>query len=233
MFSSPVMKNSRGFTLIEMIVSLAVFAVVVTITGGALLTLIATNQRFHYEQSIMTNLSFALDSMTRELRMGYNYVCVVAGSPSAVPFGTSVHEESDGGVSGVMQQDCLNGRKLVAGGAFQRMQGISFFEGGNSLTGAGANRILYYYDRDFYGTNRGALFRRVGNNDPERLTSDEVFITFFNMYVSGTDQLLASGSDVVQPSITLVIEAQAVSDTSATPKLYLVETTITQRSLDL
>src|SRR6056297_849303 len=68
-------QTTAGFTLIEMIVSLALFSVVVTISVGALLVLIASNRQLQDEQAVLTNLSFALDSMTREIRTGSAYVC--------------------------------------------------------------------------------------------------------------------------------------------------------------
>jgi prepilin-type N-terminal cleavage/methylation domain-containing protein len=67
--------KQAGFTLIEMIVSLGVFSVVVTTAVGAILVLVNTNLQLQSEQSVMTNLSFALDTMTREMRTGFKYFC--------------------------------------------------------------------------------------------------------------------------------------------------------------
>ncbi len=68
--------TQRGFTLIEMIVSLGIFSIVSTMTVGSLLVLISGNQQLQGEQNAMTNLAFAIDSMTREMRTGSSYVCV-------------------------------------------------------------------------------------------------------------------------------------------------------------
>lgn len=67
--------RTRGFTLIELMVSLAIFSIVMTISVGTLLTLVDLNSKAQAIYSATTNLSFAIDSMTRELRMGYNYNC--------------------------------------------------------------------------------------------------------------------------------------------------------------
>ncbi len=69
---------SKGFTLVEMMVSLSIFAIVMTISVGTLLIMIDVNAKAQALYSSGTNLSFALDSMTREIRTGYHYNCTVA-----------------------------------------------------------------------------------------------------------------------------------------------------------
>lgn len=65
----------RGFSLIEMMVSLTIFSIVMTISIGTLLIMIDANAKAQALYSSTTNLSFALDSMTREMRTGYHYYC--------------------------------------------------------------------------------------------------------------------------------------------------------------
>jgi prepilin-type N-terminal cleavage/methylation domain-containing protein len=65
-----------GFTLVELMVSLAIFSIVMVICTGTLLTLIDVNAKAQALNSSTTNLSFALDSMTREIRTGYHYYCL-------------------------------------------------------------------------------------------------------------------------------------------------------------
>ena len=67
--------NLRGFTLVEMIVSLGIFAVVAVVALGALVRIMTANQKAQTLQSAMTNISFALESMSRELRSGITYHC--------------------------------------------------------------------------------------------------------------------------------------------------------------
>ena len=68
-------RNERGFTLIEMMVAVALFAVVMTISIGALLALVDANRKAQALQSVMNNLNVALDGMVRNIRMGINYHC--------------------------------------------------------------------------------------------------------------------------------------------------------------
>ena len=72
-------KRSRGFTLIEIIVSLAIFSIVATVALGALVKIISTNKKAQSLQSSLTNLSFGLESMSRELRAGTRYQPITNG----------------------------------------------------------------------------------------------------------------------------------------------------------
>jgi prepilin-type N-terminal cleavage/methylation domain-containing protein len=78
------MKN-YGFTLVEMIVSLALFSVVAVIAIGALLKVIDANDKAQSIQSSVTDLNFALESMSRDLRTGTDYTCgSYANTPSSL-----------------------------------------------------------------------------------------------------------------------------------------------------
>lgn len=58
-----------------MIVALAIFSVVALVALGALVRIISANQKAQAIQTAVTNLNFALESMSREIRMGVNYHC--------------------------------------------------------------------------------------------------------------------------------------------------------------
>jgi prepilin-type N-terminal cleavage/methylation domain-containing protein len=68
-----------GFTLIELIVSLGLFALIMTLASGAYLMMISYNQQAQAEASGVNNLSFALESMAREIRTGTGYNCAAPG----------------------------------------------------------------------------------------------------------------------------------------------------------
>jgi prepilin-type N-terminal cleavage/methylation domain-containing protein len=65
--------QSRGFTLVEMIVSVALFAIVMLVCVGSLLALVGANKKVHALQSVMNNLNVTLDGMVRDIRMGSTY----------------------------------------------------------------------------------------------------------------------------------------------------------------
>jgi prepilin-type N-terminal cleavage/methylation domain-containing protein len=87
--------NKRGFTLIEMLVSVALFSIVMLIAGATLLSLVYANRKAQALQSVMNNLDISLDNMVRNVRMGSNYRCGSQSQPSGPPYGDC----SSGGTS--------------------------------------------------------------------------------------------------------------------------------------
>ncbi|MCE9541611.1 type II secretion system GspH family protein [Candidatus Kaiserbacteria bacterium] len=67
--------RTRGFTLVEMIVAVGLFAIVMLVSISALLSLVDANRKAQALQSVMNNLSIAVDGMVREIREGSNYRC--------------------------------------------------------------------------------------------------------------------------------------------------------------
>jgi prepilin-type N-terminal cleavage/methylation domain-containing protein len=67
--------RGKGFTLIEMLVSVAIFSVVMVIALGALLAMAESDRKAQTLKSIINNLNFSLDAMTRSMRTGLNYHC--------------------------------------------------------------------------------------------------------------------------------------------------------------
>lgn len=64
---------NSGFTLVEMIVAVGLFAVVMIVCVSALLSLVNANRKAQALQSVMNNLNIALDGMVRSIRMGSDY----------------------------------------------------------------------------------------------------------------------------------------------------------------
>jgi prepilin-type N-terminal cleavage/methylation domain-containing protein len=212
--------TQSGFTLIEMIVSLALFSVVVTIAVGALLVLIASNLQLQKEQSVMTNLSFALDSMTREIRTGTNYYCHTRNNSNAGPPNQRIFSDGQNLLSSIVR-DCVNGKSPST----HRYHGVAFVEGGQSVTGVADTKIVYFYDADAQ-----SLFRRVSGEDSQSIVSSGIVITDAEFFVTGSSEPL-DGSNTSQPTVTIYIEAQDSDD--PTGKTYQIQTTVTQRTLDL
>ncbi|HEU4677299.1 MAG TPA: type II secretion system protein [Candidatus Paceibacterota bacterium] len=101
-------QREKGFTLVELMVSLTVFSIVMTISVGTLLVLIDLNSKAQAVYSATTNLSFALDSMTREIRTGYRYYCKESsGNPEEALPDSTVTNDCDAGdfVSFIREED--------------------------------------------------------------------------------------------------------------------------------
>lgn len=66
-------RAQRGYTLLEMIVSVGIFSVVMLVATAAYLTLIHLDRQSRATTDVMTNLSFVIDSMSRSIRTGSDY----------------------------------------------------------------------------------------------------------------------------------------------------------------
>lgn len=173
--------TNAGFTLIEMIVSLALFSTVATISAGSLLVLVDNNSKLRGEQSTISNLSYALDAMSRDLRSGFDYHCTTY--TSGEPF---LDQNSFSG-----NQNCPDG--TPDGGDIKH--GVSFMEGGSAISGSSV-RTAYYYDRE-----ANTIMRRIGNGPAESIIASEISIVDANFTATG------SGTDW-QPTITIWLDVE-------------------------
>lgn len=196
-------KLRNGFTLVEVMVSMSIFTMVATVAVGVLLVMVDANRKSQNIQSAMTNLSFALDSMTRDIRTGTEYFCDGSNDPSTNASALS---------------DCLPG----AGGT-----SMSFNEGGSSLTAScpsGSKRISFRL-------NSNQIERRlcvgVGGVGWQPITSPKVNITDMQFIVTGSNK-----SDTLSPTATIFISGYVV-DQSGTDATFEIETSVTQQQLDL
>jgi prepilin-type N-terminal cleavage/methylation domain-containing protein len=94
------LKARQGFSLVEMLVAVALFSGVMLIGVGALLALIDANKKAQAINSVMNNLNFAIESISRNIRVGTTYHC----EPNASPVPVNID----------IPQDCINGGKLLA-----------------------------------------------------------------------------------------------------------------------
>jgi prepilin-type N-terminal cleavage/methylation domain-containing protein len=65
----------KGFTLLELIVSIGLFTIVVTIAMSAYLALISLDRKARATNDLVTNLSFVVESMSHDIRTGTGYTC--------------------------------------------------------------------------------------------------------------------------------------------------------------
>lgn len=64
---------ARGYTLIELIVAVGLFALIMTLASGAYLLMVGINRQAQSVATGIDNLSFALETMTRGIRTGTDY----------------------------------------------------------------------------------------------------------------------------------------------------------------
>ena len=71
-----ILNLSKGYTIIETMISVSLFLVIVMAGMGALLNSNLLHQKSRDMRSIMDNLSFIMEDLSKNLRTGYNYHCV-------------------------------------------------------------------------------------------------------------------------------------------------------------
>ncbi len=89
--------SQQGFTLVEMIVSLAIFTIVAVVAVGALLKVTDANKKSQTLKTAINNLNFALESMSREMRVGANYAASSDIGGISAPF--NIVKKQSGSIS--------------------------------------------------------------------------------------------------------------------------------------
>lgn len=74
--------HRRGFTLVEVLISLLIFSIVITMAVGALFSMVDAGEESRSTNSVMENLSVALETMAQTVQSSSNYA---PGSLTATP----------------------------------------------------------------------------------------------------------------------------------------------------
>ncbi len=72
-------RNRNGFTLIELMVATSIFIIIMLSSMSSLFIMLNAAKSSKALRFAMDNVNFAMESMTRSIRMGKNYYCVQAG----------------------------------------------------------------------------------------------------------------------------------------------------------
>lgn len=71
--------HNKGFTLVEVMVSMAIFAFVMVVAVGAFIKVLDVNKRAQTVKAAVNNVSFTLEALTREMRTGSQYTSITNG----------------------------------------------------------------------------------------------------------------------------------------------------------
>ena len=81
-------RAERGFTLIETMVAISIFTIIITMGTAAVLNTNAVYRKATATRALIDNLSFVMEDMTRNLRLGSDYTCPSSNPPSPVQGGS-------------------------------------------------------------------------------------------------------------------------------------------------
>jgi len=173
--------HQRGFTLVEMIVSLGLFTVLVLSVTGALLSMLDANRKATAIRASMDGVNFALDDISRNVRTGWNYTCI---------------STEDTNTSTLIAPTTITACNTLATGGGIKVE-----------TSAGT---MEYYFNPPSGTTFGVINKGFRDNDGTasyaavRLTPEDVNITSASFYVMGNN-LVGDGLATDQPRVFVSI----------------------------
>ena len=190
--------SQKGFTLIEILVSVAIFTTVMVISLGALLSMAESDRKAQTLKSVINNLNFALDAVSRAMRTGVNYHCDVSQTPVTTP------RDCDQASSGATSIAFLSADNQTV----QYCWG-GYFSGAWSCTAS---------------TKTAVLVRKGASGPYAPLTASEVTVTNLQFYVTGAEGAQLQPHVVILLSGTVPVSASQTStfdlQTSVTQRLY-------------
>ena len=204
-------KTKKGFTIIETMVAISLFLVIVMAGMGALLNANLLHQKSQSTRSILDNLSFIMEDMSRNLRTGYNYRCYdVPGTITSnnISITDSCDNEDGWGI------------------AFEQQNGILYDNPPINTD---------YHDEDqwaYYIGNDKKIYRSSAEDalDFIPLTPDEVEIDVANSSFKVTGALKGS-ADNLQPFVTIKLVGKITLKGVESP--FSLQTSVSQRKIDI
>ncbi len=202
---------TKGFSLIELMVALTIFSIVMTVAIGTLLVLIDANTKAQALSTATTNLSFAIDSMTRNLRTGKDFYCTNATLNDAQPDG--LYDSGAWGPGDTL--DCAGGEAIVYTPGFASTTRVGYRLNGE--------QIEQWVDRN--GQTDGWV--PITSNEPPTAVS----ITHMAFVLTDSDSASGPSPDYFQPAISLLIEGEVDNGLTKTTN-FKIQSNVTQRVLN-
>ena len=185
-----------------MLVSVAIFSIVMTMALGSLLALSVADRKAETLKSGVDNLTFALDSMSRAIRTGSTYDCGNKGSTAPT--------------------DCASGADyftFLSSNGVQTYYQLDTAQDGTSLCG---QTTLPY----------GCIERKLTSSGTWiPITSPDIIMENSGYLFHVLGAVPASGGNYIQPKVTITASSSIpVSPTQNTG--VFMQTTVTQRIYD-
>ena len=203
--------NKKGFTLLEIMVSVTILSVAMVIGVGAIISVNDVSRRTRSIQASMDNMNFAIESMVREMRLGHSYHC-----GTGIGVTDSVPDSDTPTLLPEPTKDC----SMSSEGDF----GVTFVNSGDKQIAYELKHVgdAYYLGRSEYSTI-GEVNQKFEAMTSPVVSNDKLTIHF---YVSGS-----TPGDGEQPKVIITISGQANID-KKTQTTFTIQTTATQRNVD-
>jgi type II secretory pathway pseudopilin PulG len=207
--------TQSGFTLVETIVATTVFVSVVTMGITAVLNVNTNYAKNRAQRSIIDNMTFVVEDLTRNIRLGSSYQCI----PGIDPYPYTSGDEG--------WRDCGTGNPPISGDGLSASNAALAFESFDRVTGDAGDQIVYRFLEN-QSTGIGAIQKSTDGGETFLvLTPPEIDIDTARsgFWVFGSDP-----SDGYQPKVILQIAGSITERDQVSP--LFIQTTISQRPLD-
>lgn len=209
---------SNGFTLLETLVSVSIFTIVITIGLSALLNANSLDRKSKDLRSIIDNLSFIMEDISRNIRVGTHYNCY----DNAYPWDNNAYIPNVG-VPGIeTPRSCFG---TVGAG----IEAIAF-ESSNGIDGDPLDQWVYKLEN-------GNIYKSENGGNPtgffELNKPGEVIINNFSTFsVTGAEDppplgICNASNDCQQPIIIIKLSGYINYKDTQTP--FALQTTVSQR----
>lgn len=208
-------ENQSAFTIIELIVVIAVFLLVVGSAIGIFISIIQSQKRILSEQELINQISYTEEYMSKALRMAKsqeNENCLL--DSQGVPLSGFIY---------------LLTRYDINSGLYK---GIKFINQSDTDLSGNPTCQEFFWDAD------GLLKEEKNNGSPVALMSSNLKINSIKFAINGSDgsgrycpapsQCGASDKDAVQPRVTIFFNINIPGQAART-----IQTTVSQRNLNI
>ncbi len=202
-----IASSVRGFTLIELMVTIAIFTSVMTIATGALFSAQAINTKLQETQTILDEVNLSIQIMSRDIRYGSQFYCtdnqvdsnaITPGARNSCPYPT--------GRAALL----FKPTDIVTGTTNESKDRVAYF-----LT----NGILYKTEYPFGATPK-----------TYQITSQDIRVDTLKFYVTGAEDV---SIDSNQPIVTFVISGVTVpTRANIQPVRFSLQLSVSSRGLD-
>jgi len=82
--------TKKGFTLIELMVSISIFSIIMVMSMGAVVSILEANRKSRSLKSSMNNLNLVIETISRNVKFGTNWICGAGTSSANCVDGTEI-----------------------------------------------------------------------------------------------------------------------------------------------
>src|SRR3989339_910484 len=203
--------KNNGFTLVELMVSITIFTVIMVISMGSILTIFDANKKSQSLRTVMDNLNYSLEAMTRTIRFGTDYHCNT---------NTGVITEP---------RDCNGSDTLVVGeDTTIRFVASSMAVKAPDTSGGPIVQRTVEYKLDISPLDgKGRIVRSIDGGPENPVTSSDVNITDLRFRVIGSTLYSEEPSDPDTSQPMVIITVGGFAGVKATTKsTFVLQTTV-------